>query len=35
MEAFIIIFGAMVVFSIGFRIGFAFGNSDRIIINHP
>jgi hypothetical protein len=35
MEAFMIIFGAMVVFGIGFFIGFAFGNSDRIIINHP
>jgi hypothetical protein len=35
MEDFIIIFGAIVVFCIGFLIGFAFGNSDRIIINHP
>ena len=35
MNTLLIILGAIVVFCIGCVIGFAVGNSDRIIINHP
>ena len=35
MNTLLIIFGAIVVFCVGLCIGFAVGNSDRIIINHP
>lgn len=35
MNTLIIIFGAIVVFCIGILIGFALGNSDKIIIKHP
>lgn len=35
MNTLLIILGAIVVFCVGCVIGFAVGNSDRIIINHP
>lgn len=35
MNTLLIIFGAIIVFCIGFFIGFEVGNSDRIIIKHP
>ena len=35
MNTLLIIFGAIVVFCVGLVTGFAVGNSDRIIINHP
>ena len=35
MNTLVIIFGAIVVFCLGFFIGFILGNSDKIIIKHP
>ena len=35
MDDFIILFGAIVVFCIGFLIGGVLGDSNKIIINHP